>query len=182
MNMKKTALCGSVSMLALAIAVGAANAQNATNVDIETVISTGARASVANALDIKKNATQAIDSIVSEDIGKLPDTTVVEALQHVTGVAIVRSGYEPNTVLIRGLPANQTLLNGRHIFTSTGRSISLPDFPAEMLARVDVHKASSATDISGGVSGLIDVRLHRPFDFKGLTLVGGGPFNYPTLA
>jgi TonB-dependent receptor len=180
--MKKTILRSSVSMLALTIAVGAANAQNATNVDIETVISTGARASVANALDIKKNATQAMDSIVSEDIGKLPDTTVVEALQHVTGVAIIRSGYEPSTVLIRGLPDNQTLLNGRQIFTATNRAISLPDFPAEMLARVDVHKASSATDISGGVAGLIDVRLHRPFDFKGFTLVAGGAFGYPTLA
>jgi len=176
MCMKKVIFRGSVSALALAAAFAAAQAQ-----EIET-IRVGARASVANALELKKNATQAIDSIVSEDIGKLPDTTVVEALQHVTGVAIVRSGYEPNTVLIRGLPDNQTLLNGRQIFTSTGRSISLPDFPAEMLARVDVHKASSATDISGGVSGLIDVRLHRPFDFKGLTVVAGGALSLPTLA
>ena len=174
--MKKTILCGSVSVLALSLAFAAANAQ-----EIETV-TVGARASVANALELKKNATQAIDSIVSEDIGKLPDTTVVEALQHVTGVAIIRSGYEPSVVLIRGLPDNQTLLNGRQIFTSTGRSISLPDFPAEMLARVDVHKASSATDISGGVSGLIDVRLHRPLDFKELTVVAGGALGLPSLA
>ena len=175
--MNKTILRGSVSALALTVVFAAAQAQ-----EVETVTSTGARAAISNALEIRKNATQSIDTIVSEDIGKLPDTTVVEALQHVTGVAILRSGYEPSVVLIRGLPDNQTLLNGRQIFSSTGRAISLPDFPAEMLARVDVHKSSSATDISGGVSGLIDVRLHRPFDFKDFTLVGGGAFQYPTLA
>ena len=149
---------------------------------METVTVTGARASVMNALELRQNATQSINSIVAEDIGKLPDQTLVEALQHVTGIAINRGGYEPSAVLIRGLPDNQTLVNGRQIFTATGRTISLPSFSAEMLARVDVHKTSSATDISGGVSGVINVFLRRPFDFDGFTAAGGTSLNLPTLA
>ncbi|HEY4881976.1 MAG TPA: hypothetical protein VIH80_07330, partial [Steroidobacteraceae bacterium] len=51
---------------------------------LETIIITGVRASVKSAEDIKKNSDQVVDSIVSEDIGKLPDNNVIEALQHVT--------------------------------------------------------------------------------------------------
>jgi len=170
-------LRSSVSALAFALGTAAAHAQ-----PIEQVTVTGVRASVNSALAIKKDATQIQDSIVAEDIGKLPDTTVVESLQHVTGVAILRNSYEPSTVLIRGLPDVQTLLNGRQIFTATGRAISLPDFPSELLDRVDVHKASSATDLEGGIAGLIDVHLHRPFDFSGFTMAGTAQLTYPTLA
>ncbi len=187
---KRALLLGSVSVLASILAGGAASAQNAaapkpatqTATAVETVTVTGARAAVAGALDIKRDAGQILDSIVSEDIGKLPDTTVVESLQHVTGISIIRSSYEPSTVLIRGLPDIQTLINGRQIFTATGRTISLPDLPSEMLARVDVHKASSPDDIEGGMAGLIDVRLRRPFDFRGFTLSGTAQVGYPSLA
>lgn len=133
----------------------------------ETVVVTGVEASLSGALNIKQNASQILDSIVAEDIGKLPDNTVVESLQHVTGISIVRNTVEPSVVLIRGLPDVQTLVNGREIFTSTGRALSLPDVPSELLARVDVNKTSTSTDLEGGIAGLIDIRLHRPFDFDG---------------
>src|SRR6185312_2767476 len=170
------------SVPALGLALGSSVASAQTTAPIETVVVTGARAAVAGALDIKRDASQIQDSIVAEDIGKLPDTTVVESLQHVTGISIIRNSYEPSTVLIRGLPDIQTLLNGRQIFTSTGRTVALPDFPSELLARVDVHKSSLASDIEGGMAGLIDVRLHRPFDFKGFTLAAGAEARYPSLA
>src|SRR5579863_3565544 len=132
---------------------------------LETIIITGVRASVKSAADIKKNSDQVVASIVSEDIGKLPDNNVIEALQHVTGVQISRNAAEANMLLIRGLPDIATTLNGRDIFTSYGRFITLQDIPAELLQRVDVQKSSRADDIEGGLAALIDVRLHRPFDF-----------------
>ena len=165
----------SVSALTLAIATANAQAQSqaqSQNQNIETVTVTGARAALGSALDIKQSSGQIVDSIVAEDIGKLPDSTVVESLQHVTGISIVRNSVEPSVVLIRGLPDVQTLLNGREIFTSTGRALSLPDIPSELLARVDVNKTSTATDLEGGIAGLIDVRLRRPFDFAGAEVAG----------
>jgi TonB-dependent receptor len=143
---------------------------------------TGVRASVSSALELKRTATQLQESIVAEDIGKLPDNNVVEALQHVTGVSIVRNTVEPGTVLIRGLPDVTTTLSGREIFSSSSRSISLPDFPAELLARVDVKKSSSADDIEGGIAGTINVELHRPFDFPGLEVAGSVKGTYGTLS
>ena len=164
----------SVSVLALLFgALAAAPAHAQTDQQIETVVVTGVRASVQSAQTLKKNSSQIADSIVAEDIGKLPDNNVIEALQHVSGVQVSRNAAEANQLLIRGLPDVATLLNGREIFTSTGRYVSLQDIPAELLQRVDVHKSAQPTDLEGGIAGLIDVRLHRPFDFDGLEIAGG---------
>lgn len=150
--------------------------------NLEEIVVTGVRLSVKSALDEKKNADQVQDSIVAEDIGKLPDNNVIEALQHVTGIQISRNAAEATQLLVRGLPDIETLLNGREIFTSTGRFITLQDIPAELLQRVDVQKSARADDIEGGIAGVIDVRLHRPFDFDGLELAGTLRDTYSSLS
>ena len=189
MKLRSTLACAS-SALAISVMAGAADGQTAPDsqqpqnqsTKIETVVVTGIRASVKSAIDLKKNSDQIEDSIVAQDIGKLPDNNVIEALQHVTGVQISRNAAEANQLLIRGLPDIATLLNGREIFTSTGRFITLQDIPAELLARVDVEKTSRADDLEGGIAGLIDVRLHRPFDFDGFVLAGGLRGTYSSLS
>ena len=171
-----------IGAMAIAMLAGPALAQNAPGAPVvDEIIVTGVRASVGSAQQLRKNASQLVDSIVAEDIGKLPDNNVVEALQHVSGVSIVRNSVEPGTVLIRGLPDIATTLNGRQIFTSAGRFISLPDLPAELLAKVDVKKSTTASDIEGGIAGLIDVTLHRPLDFREPQLAGGFKASYGSL-
>src|SRR5690349_16936122 len=71
--------------------------------DLNEIVVTGLRASVKSALDIKMNSDQLVDAIVAEDIGKLPDNNVIEALQHVSGIQISRNAAEANQLLIRGL-------------------------------------------------------------------------------
>jgi len=158
--------------LAVSLTVAPALAQTAApstdkSDDLTTIVVTGVRASVKSSLDIKKNADQLQDSIVAEDIGKLPDNNVIEALQHVSGVQVSRNAAEATQLLVRGLPDIATLINGREIFTSTGRFVTLQDIPAELLSRVDVRKSSRADDIEGGIAGVVDIHLHRPFDFDG---------------
>jgi iron complex outermembrane recepter protein len=168
-------LLGSFALTLFAATVAAQTAAGAgpkSNDDLTEVIVTGVRASVVSALNDKKDSDQLRDSIVAEDIGKLPDNNVIEALQHVTGVQISRNAAEATQLLIRGLPDIATLLNGREIFTSTGRFVTLQDIPAELLARVDVDKSAKADDIEGGIAGVVDVRLHRPFDFNGAEVAG----------
>jgi TonB-dependent receptor len=143
-----------------------------------TVTVTGVRRAAQSAQKIKKDADNVIDSIVADDIGKFPDTNVAETIARVTGVQVRRDGGEANTVLIRGLPGIATLLNGREMFTTTGRFIQLADIPSTMLQRVDVYKSQSADLPEGGIAGVIDVRTNRPFDFKGFTaVVNGGATN-----
>ena len=125
--MHRKLLRGTASAFAIAM-VTASMAQAQESTEVVTV--TGVRASVNSALEAKQNAGQIIDSIVAEDIGKLPDSTLVESLQHVTGIAILRNNVEPTTVLIRGLPDVETLLNGRAIFSSAPTNGTSPTAPS----------------------------------------------------
>ncbi|KSB88814.1 TonB-dependent receptor [Caulobacter vibrioides] len=137
---------------------------------VEEVIVRGIRASVGQSLAIKRESTQVVESVVAEDIGKLPDNNVVEALQRVTGVQVTnRSGGEATAISIRGLPDITTTWNGRNVFTASGRQFALQDIPANLVKRIDVYKTRSADQIETGIAGQVDVFTRRPFDFKGPT-------------
>ena len=188
MKASKLAILCSASALAVVLPLSGAMAQDAQESQPpsgdgfgevqeeggEDIVVTGIRASLASAQDRKAAASAVVDSIVAEDIGKLPDNTVSDALQRVTGVQVARGAGEAGTVLIRGLPNVTSYLNGRETFTGTGRGVALQDIPAELVAGVDVYKTSTPELIEGGVAGRIDIRLRRPFDFDdGLTVAGG---------
>jgi TonB-dependent receptor len=138
----------------------------------DDIVVTGIRQSLGSAQNIKRNADAIVDALVAEDIGKFPDNNASEAIARITGVQVTRFADEANGVLIRGLPNVQTTVNGREIFTADGRSVAIQDFPAQAVARVDVYKATTAPNLEGGIAGLIDVQLRRPFDFKGFQLAG----------
>ncbi len=148
----------------------------------DDIVVTGVRASLSSAQAIKRNSDQIVDSIVAEDIGKLPDRNVAEALQRITGVQIQRSFGEGSQVAIRGLSQVRTEINGRDVFTANGgRNLSLEDVPSELLAGVDVYKNPSAEQIEGGLGGLINLRTRKPFDFDGFKASVSASSNYYDL-
>ena len=128
-------------------------------IDSETqdeIVVTGVRASLIEGLQNKREATQIIESVVAEDVGKLPDNNVVEALQRVTGVQVTnRTGGEASAISIRGLPDITTTWNGRNIFTASGRQFALADIPANLVKRIDVYKTRAAEQIETGIAGQV---------------------------
>lgn len=138
----------------------------------DEIVVSGVRASLGSAQALKENASSVVDSIVAEDIGKLPDNTVSDALQRVTGVQVQRAAGEAATVLIRGLPDVSSFINGREVFTGTSRGVALQDIPAELVAGIDVYKTATPELIEGSVTGRIDIRLRRPFDFADGEIAG----------
>lgn len=135
---------------------------------VETVVVTGVKASLIKSLAIKRTNDQVVESVVAEDIGKLPDNNVVEALQRVTGVQVTnRAGGEVGTISIRGLPDVETTWNGRNIFTASGTQVSLQDIPSTLVRQIDVYKTRDASQLETGIAGQVDVKSLRPFDFKG---------------
>lgn len=168
-----------LSIWALALAKSAyafaqteSSGDNVGTVALEDIFVIGKRASLASAQEIKRDKIEIVDSVVSDDITKLPDINVTDALSRVTGAQILRDRGEGSGVAIRGLTQMETLLNGREVFTAGwGRNLDFADIPSEMLAGLDVYKTSSANQIEGGVGGTVDLRTRRPFDFDGRQLL-----------
>lgn len=171
MFQKKT-LSLSIAMIA---ALGASYAAVAQEEQVEEIVVSGIRGSLAKALDIKREKNQIVDAIVAEDIGKFPDNNVVESLQRVPGIQVTNRGSgEVAGISIRGLTDVTTTVNGRNIFTASGLSVALQDIPASLLRQVDVYKTRSASQIESGIAGVIDIKTQRPFDFEGSKVVVAG--------
>ena len=168
---------------ALAALSATAAAQEAAKTEsLETVTVTGVRASITKSLANKRTSDQVVESVVAEDIGKLPDNNVVEALQRVTGIQVTnRAGGEVGTLSIRGLPDIATTWNGRNIFTASGTQVALQDIPSTLVRQIDVYKTRDASQLENGIAGQIDVKSLRPFDFKGakLSLLARGTYLDP---
>lgn len=131
------------------------------------VLVTASRVNLATTQGIKRDRSEIVDAIAADDITRLPDFSVGEALQRVTGVQIARDRGEGGTAAIRGLTQMATTLNGREVFTAgNGRNLDFNDIAADLVAGIDVYKTSSADHIEGGIGGRIDLRTRRPFDFR----------------
>ncbi|CAD7380560.1 TonB-dependent receptor [Xanthomonas arboricola] len=161
-------------------------------VDLDTVEVRGVRASLIKSQVIKRDASQIVDSVSAEDIGALPDRSVTETLQRVSGVTIdhfaARSdpdhfSAEGSGVMIRGLTQVRGELNGRDIFSAaSGRGLSFEDVPAELMAGVDVYKNPSAEIIEGGLGGTVNLRTRMPFDNPGRIVGGNIDYNYGDMS
>jgi len=146
--------------------------------DSQEIVVTGFRASLNSALNQKRNETAAIDSIVSEDIGKFPDSNLAESMQRIPGVALSRGdGGEGRNISVRGLGAQFTRvrINGMEGVSqvsssdirggvATGRSFDFVTFPTEIFSSLAVRKTLSADVEEGSLGATVDLRAPKPFD------------------
>jgi TonB-dependent receptor len=137
------------------------------SVELSTVTIVGVRASQMRAIELKRLAPNIQDSISAESIGQLPDTTITDALQRITGVQIDRNAGEGSQVDVRGLPEVGTMLNGEVFITPDQITSQQPNFetlPATLFNQVDVIKSPTASLTAGGISGSLDLHTFRPWD------------------
>lgn len=161
--------------------------------DSDSIVVTGRRAALEQADQRKRRNETIVDSVVADDAGKLPDNSITEVLQRVSGVSIVRFAalndpdhysVQGSSVQVRGLTGVASRLNGREIFSANnGRAILWGDVTPELMSAVDVYKASTADLIEGGTGGQIDLRTKLPFDFsKGFHVAATGELSMGDLA
>ncbi len=155
----------------------AASAAKPGSQQLETVIVSGRRAALASAQKLKQESDEIVDSVMADEIGKLPDRSVSEVLQRIVGATMsrvsanndpVHFSVEGSGVNIRGLTYVSAQLNGRETFSANqGRNLGFEDVPPELMSGVDVYKNPSAEQIEGAIGGLVNLRTALPFDFNG---------------
>ena len=161
-----------VSMALLAAAASAQEAPTAPSRDAkdpdENVVTVyGVRQSQIRSIEVKRLAPNIQDSISAESIGALPDTTITDALQRITGVQINRDAGVGTSVDVRGLAQVGTMLNGEEFISPDQIDTQQPDFttlPATMFNQVDVIKSPIASQTETGISGSLNLHTYRPWD------------------
>ncbi|GGA81233.1 TonB-dependent receptor [Neiella marina] len=150
--------------------------------DVEVIHVTGVRGSQVKSINVKRAADSVVDAISAEDIGKLPDATISDSLQRISGVQIRRSAGEGGSVNIRGLPQVVTQMNGEQYQGANSVVSSQPDFgdvPAPLFRGVEVYKSPTASLGNAGITGTINLQTYRPFDFDvGYTISGSAEARY----
>ncbi|WP_286233734.1 TonB-dependent receptor domain-containing protein [Thalassotalea sediminis] len=174
---KKGVLASSIAMVLAGGATPLAMAAEGADKEVEVIEVTGIRGSTKASINGKRFADSQVDGIAAEDIGKLPDVTITDSLQRITGVQIERVAGEGGGVQIRGLPQIDTTMNGETFLSATTIDTSgadLGDLPAQLFGGVDVYKSATADNTAQGIAGAIDLKTRRPFDMDdGWTFVGG---------
>src|SRR5262245_14173807 len=111
----------SLIALGVAAAIGSSAAVQAAEEqgqEIDEVVVTGFRASLASSTNAKRDSTNFTDSVFAEDIGKFPDLNIAESLNRIPGIQLTREiNGEGLNIAIRGLGTNftKTVLNGANI-------------------------------------------------------------------
>jgi iron complex outermembrane receptor protein len=198
----KTAIAAAVTVLMMGTALQARAQQPNAAGEPQTVVVTGVRAALEQSLRQKRDADAVVEVVTAEDIGKMPDKNVADAIQRLPGVNTQSSaggegGFgENDRVSLRGTSPSlqQTLFNGHAISTgdwfllnqiggNVGRSSSFSLLPSELVGSVVVQKSATADLVEGGVSGAINVITRRPLDFRQqLTVEGSVQANYNDLS
>ena len=156
----------------LLLSSGGVHAQDtaATNT-LETKVISGIRKSLEDSVALKRGSDSIIEAVSAEDLGKLPDASIAEALSRLPGVTGQRGpDGRVNVISIRGLSPefSGSLLNGREVVSSSdSRAVEYDQFPSELIGSAVVYKTPDGTLIGQGLSGTVDLRSRRPLDSRG---------------
>jgi TonB-dependent receptor len=170
-----------------------AAAQQQAQTQSQSIVVTGFRRSLQQALNIKRESVSQVDAIVAEDIAKFPDQNLAEALERIPGISITRSGGEGNQVTVRGLGPEftQVRLNGLQTIATTAedassnrdRAFDFNVFAAELFRSVVVHKTAEASLDEGSLGAVIDLNTGNALaNHKGLTFVANAQASYNDLS
>lgn len=134
------------------------------------IVVTGAMAAAREALAEKRNADNVIETLRANDVGKLPDQNVAEAIKRLPGVTAANDQGEGRYVVIRGIDpglANVTL-NGMTLPAPEpdGRQVKLDDLPSAMIQSVAVSKSLLASQDANAIAGEVAIRTKTAFDVK----------------
>lgn len=157
----------------------------------DEIVVTGFRASLRNALNLKRASNQIVDAITAEDIADFPDANLAESIQRLPGVSIDRDNGEGRSITVRGLGGDfqSVRLNGADAQNVAGgnqsdaganrsRGFDFNTFASELFGGVKITKSTAAENDEGSLGAIIDLTTGRPLAYKGNRFALGGEAEY----
>jgi TonB-dependent receptor len=161
-------LAKAIFFAGLALPMSSAFAQSANEQPIEEIIVSGARATVQQSLDLKRETTAIVDGLVASDIGEIPAFSVAEAIETITGATGHRLKGSASEISIRGLGPflGFSTFNGRPVTQGgNNRAVNFQQFPSELVNKITVYKSQQADLTEGGTSGIVELGSIRALDY-----------------
>jgi iron complex outermembrane receptor protein len=162
---------------------------------LESVVVTGIRGSLNRALEQKRSAVGVTDAISAEDLGKFPDLNISESLQRIPGVTLNRNvSGEGQTINLRGLGPQFTRVEingmsgmgngtGGRFGTSSGeRGFDFELLAAELFSNVKISKSPSASQVEGGMAGIVSLETPKPLSYQGTEATISAQGNYSDVS
>ncbi|MFS2008054.1 TonB-dependent receptor [Duganella sp. CT11-25] len=168
---------GVLTMLATYSHAGAqvnADAGDSTVAAAGSVVITGQRSSLRNAIAAQEKADNIVSVISSDDIGGLPDKNAAEALARLPGVSVQRDQGEGRYISVRGLgpDLNAVTINGALVPSpeSGRRAVALDVLPAGLIRTLEVSKTLTPDHDANSLGGTVEVKTLTGFDLPGKLL------------
>ena len=152
--------------------------------NLEEVVVSGIRYSIATSVDVKIDSNSIVESISAEDIGKLPDVSIADSIARLPGLATQRVDGRSQVINVRGMSEEfvGTLLNGREqVSTGDSRGVEFDQYPAELINAVTVYKTYDAGLVGQGLSGTVNLQTIKPLSLGDRRVVFGGTGEYNSL-
>ena len=166
-NRQNTASVGSIILVAAVASSLSTGLLAQEQQNIEEVIVTGTRATIQDAISLKRNSTAIVDGLSSDEIGGIPALSIGEALETVTGASSHRENGGATEISIRGLGPflTSTVINGRRATSGNGtRAVNFSIFPSELFNQIGIYKTQSASFVEGAVGGQIHLDTRKPIE------------------
>nr|AGU12254.1 TonB dependent receptor [uncultured organism] len=179
--MKNVALMAGVSALGLFAVPAAAQssdaahdtatAQEAAQADVQTdadIVVVGTAQGEKKAIETKRRADNFVEALYANDVGKLPDQNVAEAVRRLPGLSVANDQGEGRYVIIRGINPNlvNVVLNGLTLPAPEpdGRQVKLDDIPSALINSIVVTKSLTADQDANAIGGEVNIRTLTAFD------------------
>lgn len=134
----------------------------------QAIVVTGQRAADRRALQLKKTSDVIIDVLQANDVGKLPDQNVAEAVKRLPSISVANDQGEGRYVIIRGVDpklANVTV-NGQTqpAPEPENRQVKLDDIPSALIQSVQVIKSLTPDLDANAIAGQVNIDTASAFD------------------
>jgi TonB-dependent receptor len=152
------------------------NSAGALTAGAASVVITGQRSSLRNAIAAQEQADNIVSVVSSDDIGGLPDKNAAEALARLPGISVQRDQGEGRYVSVRGLgpDLNAVTINGALVPSpeSGRRAVALDVLPAGLIRTLAVSKTLTPDQDANSLGGTVEVKTLSAFDLQGKLLSG----------
>ncbi|MDQ1154368.1 TonB-dependent receptor [Brevundimonas sp. SORGH_AS_0993] len=169
-GLRAVLMAGSAALVATAAHAQTITPQS-TPAEVDEVVVTGQRLSTANAIEAQRRSGVVSSVISSDDLGKLPDANVADALARAPGINVVvnQETGEGEYVSVRGLAGtfNAYSINGVRVALTDpdSRKMSMTVLPPNGLKSITVSKTLTPDMDGDAIGGSVNFQTPTAFDF-----------------